>query len=159
MKPWIKRAGIGIFGAIALFGGLAAWAHSHERGHSWRGMSNLSDAESQAREDKFVDRAAGKLNLDAAQKAKLSAVALALREQRKALIPAGSAPRADMQSLVAGPTFDRAKAAAMVEAKLGAVSLKSPAVLAAAADFYDSLKPEQQAQVRDFMSRRRGHHG
>ncbi len=26
------------------------------------------------------------------------------------------------------------------------------------ADFYDSLKPEQQAKVREFMARR-GHHG
>jgi hypothetical protein len=32
-------------------------------------------------------------------------------------------------------------------------------VIAAMADFYDSLKPEQQAKVREFMARRGGRHG
>jgi protein CpxP len=35
------------------------------------------------------------------------------------------------------------------------VQAQGPGVISALADFYDSLKPEQQAQVREFMSRRR----
>ena len=65
-------------------------------------------------------------------------------------------PRAEVQSLVAGATFDRAKAKALVDAKTGAIQARSPEVIAAAADFYDSLKPEQQAKVREFMAARRG---
>ena len=81
-----------------------------------------------------------------------------LREQRNALVGNTSDPRAEMASLVAGPTFDRAKAKSLVEAKTGAITSKSPEVIAAMADFYDSLKPEQQAKVREFMAKR-GHRG
>jgi periplasmic protein CpxP/Spy len=31
---------------------------------------------------------------------------------------------------------------------------KSPELIAAAGEFYDSLKPEQQQKVRDFMAKR-----
>ena len=64
--------------------------------------------------------------------------------------------RAEMQALVTGTTFDRARAQALVEAKTNAVRTKSPEVIAAMADFYDSLKPEQQQKVREFMAKRRG---
>ena len=43
-----------------------------------------------------------------------------------------------------------------VDAKTGVLRSKSPEVIAAAADFYDSLRPEQQQQVREFMNKRRG---
>jgi len=62
-----------------------------------------------------------------------------------------------VQSLVAGPTFDRVKAKAFVDAKTSAIQTKSPELIAAFGDFYDSLKPEQQQKVREFMSR--GRHG
>jgi periplasmic protein CpxP/Spy len=70
---------------------------------------------------------------------------------------AGGNPRDEVQSLVAGTSFDRAKAKALVDAKTGAISAKSPELIAAFGDFYDSLRPEQQAKVREFMSR--GRHG
>ena len=41
----------------------------------------------------------------------------------------------------------------MVEAKTRALQDKSPAVISAAGDFFDSLKPEQQQKVRDFMAK------
>ena len=65
--------------------------------------------------------------------------------------------RADVQSLVAGNTFDRAKAKALIDAKTAAVQSKSPELIAAVGDFYDSLRPEQQQKVREFMQR--GRHG
>ena len=43
-----------------------------------------------------------------------------------------------------------------VEKASTALTTRSPAVIAAFADFYDSLKPQQQAQVREAMERRRG---
>ena len=155
MKTWIKRTLIGLFGATALFGGLAAWAHNHH-GHGWRAMSEEDAAQMKTR---TVDRIGSKLDLDAAQKAKLGVLADALRLQRNALVGTTGNPRADTQGLIAGSTFDRDKAKALIDAKVGAVSTQSPAVVAAMADFYDSLKPEQQAKVRDFLaSRGRGGH-
>ena len=55
---------------------------------------------------------------------------------------------------MADPSSDRAKAKNLVEAKTGAITTQSPEVIAAMADLYDSLKPEQQAKVREFMASR-----
>lgn len=153
MKSWIRRTLIGVFGASVLFGGLAACSHRGHHGYGWQGISDEDAAKMKAR---MVDKVGSRLDLDEAQKAKLGALADQLRAQRQALV-AGSDPRADIQSLVAGNTFDRAKARAFVDAKTGAIQSKSPELIAALGDFYDSLKPEQQQKVRDFMSR--GRHG
>ena len=154
MKTWLKRTLIGVFGASVLFGGLAACSHRHD------GNWQMSEADSAKWREKMLDRVSGELKLDEAQKAKLGVLADTVRAQRQALMPTGvPAVREDLQSLVAGERFDRSKAQALVDAKTGAVREKSPAVIAAAADFYDSLKPEQQLKVREFMAKRRGGHG
>ena len=151
MKRWIKRTLVAIFGATALLGGLAAWAqHRH---HGWQAMTEQEAAEMKTR---MVDKIGSRLDLDTAQKAKLGTLADALREQRKALVGSTTDPRAEVQGLIAGNTFDRARASQLIEGKVAAVSTRSPAVVTALADFYDSLKPEQQAKVREFVARR-GH--
>ena len=150
MRPWIKRSLIGLFGATILVGGLSACGH--HPGGNWQ----VSEADSAKMRTRMLERAGKELSLDDAQKARLATLADKLGEQRKALMPQGSDPRADMQALVAGPKFDREKATAFVDVKTGAVKAKSPEVIAAAADFYDSLKPEQQLKVREFMAKRRG---
>jgi Spy/CpxP family protein refolding chaperone len=156
MKTWLKRTLFGVFGASLLIGGLAACSHRTHPGHGWQAMSEEDAAQMKAR---VVERVGAKLDLDEAQKAKLGVLADKLREQRNALV-AGGHPRDEIRSLVAGPTFDRAKAKALVDAKTGAVAAGSPAVIAAFGDFYDSLRPEQQEKVREFMVRgRRGWRG
>jgi len=152
MKPWLKRTLIGLFGAGILFGGLAACSHRYH-GHGWQAMSDEDAAKAKAR---MVERIGNKLDLDDAQKAKLGAVADQWRAQRQALRGATD-PRSEIRSLVAGPTFDRTKAKAFVDGKAQAIEAGAPALIAAVGDFYDSLKPEQQRKVREFMARgRRG---
>ena len=152
MKPWLKRTLIGVFGATVLLGGIAACSHRHH-GYGWQSMSDEDAAKYKAR---MVDRIGSRLDLDDAQKARLGAVADQLRAQRQALA-GGTDPRTEIQSLVAGNTFDRAKAKAFIDGKTQAIQARSPELIAALGDFYDSLKPEQQQKVRDFMSR--GRHG
>jgi periplasmic protein CpxP/Spy len=153
MKRWLKRTLIGFFGATVLFGSIAACSSRGHHGAGWQAMS----AEDAAKfKGKMIDRVSSRLDLDEAQKAKLGVLADKLREQRDALVATGADPRSELQAIVAGPTFDRAKAKTMVETKTGALNTKSPEVIAAAADFFDSLKPEQQAKVREFMNSRRG---
>ena len=154
MKRWIRHTLIAVFGATALFGGIAAWAQHRHQG--WQNMSEQDATEMKAR---MVDKVAKRLELDSAQKAKLDALADAMRAQHQALRAGSGDPRAEVQSLVAGNTFDRAKASTLIESKLAAVHTQSPAVVTAVGDFYDSLKPEQQAKVREFMTRRGHHHG
>jgi protein CpxP len=156
MRPWIKRTLIGVFGASLLFGGLAAFSHRHHHG-PWGG--NLTDAEQAKWRERMVDKASRKLDLDAAQKAKLALLAEALSTQRKALAAKGGEPRAELKAVLAGAQFDRSRAQALVDAKANAVREASPAVITAAADFYDSLKPEQQQKVRAVLERGGHHHG
>jgi protein CpxP len=157
MKTWIKRTLIGLAATATVLGGLAACGHNHHGyGHGWRTMSAEDATKMKTR---MVDKVGSKLDLDAAQKEKLGVLADKLREQRNALVEGSADPRQELQAMMAGSTFDRAKAKALIDSKLGAVGTKSPEVVAAMADFYDSLKPEQQAKVREFMAKGRGRHG
>jgi protein CpxP len=155
MKTWIKRTLFGLFGASIAVGGLTACGHHRYDGAGWQQMS----AEEQARvRNRVLDKVAARLDLNADQRARLGVLADKLREQRQALMAQGADPRAQVQQLVAGDKFDRAKAQALVSEKTAAISGKSPEVIAALGDFYDSLNPDQQAKVREFMQRRRGGH-
>ena len=150
MKFWIKKTLLGVLGATVLLGGLSACSgHRHGMG--------MTDADSAEFRTKMIERAGKKLDLNDGQKQKLGVLADKLREQRTALMGKTTDPRAEVQSLVAGATLDKAKAQALVEEKTSALRSKSPEVIAAAADFFDNLNSAQQQQVRDMMtSRRRG---
>ena len=104
----------------------------------------------------MVDKASKKLDLTEPQKQQLNVLADKLKQQRTALMGTGQDPRAEFQALLSGPKLDKSKAQAMLDEKTGAIKSKSPEVIAAAADFYDSLNPAQQQQIRDLLSRRRG---
>ena len=148
MRPWIKRTLYGLFGASLVLGVTAC---GHHRDGNWQ-MS----ADDQAKfRGKMIERVSGKLDLSAEQKAKLGVLADKLQEQRAALAT-GTSPRAEVQALVSGEKFDRTKAQALIAGKTAAVNNKSPEVIAAMGDFYDSLKPEQQSRVREFMQKRHG---
>lgn len=155
-KPWMKRSLIGLAAVGTLFGGMAAWAHHRHGGHfGWQTVSAEDAAKMKAR---VVEKVGRKLDLDDTQKAKLATLADQLREGRNAVVTSTPDPRAELRGLVAGATFDRSKASALVQAQVGAISTQSPALINAMADFYDSLKPDQQAKVREFMAQR-GRHG
>lgn len=149
MKTWIKRTLIAAVGVSVLLGGAAAFAHRHG---GWHAMSKGDITQAKTR---MVDKVAERMTLDATQKAKLGVLADQLLAQRTALM-AGGDPRTAMQALVAGPAFDRAGAQALLDAKADVVRAGAPAVIAAFGDFYDSLQPEQQTQLRELMNRR--HH-
>ncbi len=149
MKLWIKRTLAAALGVTLVIGSLSACSGGRHGG-------KMSEADMSEKQTKMVEYAGKKLDLNDAQKQRLSVLGDKLREQRTALMGKTTDPRAELQSLVAGTTLDKAKAQAMVEEKTGALRSKSPEVIAAAADFYDSLNPAQQQQVRDLMQRRRG---
>lgn len=150
MRPWLKRTLFGLFGATIIFGGLTACGHRHE------GRWQMSAEESAKFRGKMIERVSSKLELNEDQKQRLGVLADKLKEQRTALTGKTTDPRAEVQALVAGDKFDRARAQAIVGEKTAALSAKSPEVIAAAADFYDSLNSMQQQKVREFMQRRHG---
>lgn len=151
MKPWIKRTLFGLFGATIIIGSLTACGPRY--GHDGWNVS----AEDRARfRERMIERVSGKLELDEDQKKRLVVLADKLHEQRSAFAGQAGDTRAEVQSLVAGDKFDRARAQALVSGKVAAVTAGSPEVIAALADFYDGLTAAQQAKVREFMQHRRG---
>ena len=151
MKTSIKRTLFAVLGATLLAGSLSACSSGHGWRHGPRDEQSMTEMRG-----KMLERVGSKLNLDSAQKQKLDRLADTLQAQRKTFMGDAAKPREALQALVAGATFDRAGAQTLVDAKVRAVQAGSPEVIAAMGDFYDSLKPEQQTQVRDMMSKRHG---
>ncbi|MBS0453245.1 MAG: Spy/CpxP family protein refolding chaperone [Proteobacteria bacterium] len=148
MRPWFKRSLFGVAGLALVAASVGGCAYQH----GWHGNPDEFRA-------KMVERVSDKLELDAAQKQKLAVLAQKMQAQREAL-RAGNDPRSQFRQLFAGDKLDQAGAARLIDEKTAAVKSGSPEVIAAAADFFDNLRPDQQQKVRDFMDRRgRGHWG
>jgi len=145
----LKRTLIGAFAATLLVGGLSACGHRDKQYGA-----NMSAEQYAAKRDKMVDKAASKLDLNEDQKKRLVVLGDRLYEQRTALIGSTKDPRAELKSLVAGDKFDATKAQAIINEKTAALNTKSPEVVAALADFYNSLNTTQQQKVRDYMEGR-----
>ena len=90
-------------------------------------------------------------SLDAAQKEKLGALDDKLQAQRALLRGAGD-PCAAFKALFAGDRLDQAGAKKLLEEKTAARQTGNPEVIAAA-DFFNTLRPEQQQKGRDLMER------
>lgn len=152
MKTWIKRTLFGALGATLVVGGLTACGSrgEHRHGGGW------SEERITEMRGKAIEKVSEKLELNEAQKQKLGVLADEMLAQRKALRGDTANPRAEMQALIAGEKFDRTRAQTLLEQKTQAVQAGGPRVIAAMADFYDSLTPTQQAQVREKMEKRRG---
>jgi periplasmic protein CpxP/Spy len=151
MKSMIKKSLIGLVGTGVLLLGAAGCSHQSGGRH----MSDTSRTEFRG---KMIDKVAAKLELNEMQKQKLAVLATKMQEQRSAFMgdTAIGGPREQAKAVIAGTSFDKVRAQALIDGKTQAVKTKSPEVIAAAADFFDSLNPAQQQQVRDFMNRGRG---
>jgi Spy/CpxP family protein refolding chaperone len=165
-RPWMRRTLFGLLG-LGLAASLSACGHgpgaNPEMGGMGGGMEGMgmmhhghhgpaSEADMQKHHEHMIERISKQLDLDAAQKANLVKLGEAMQAQRKAMGGQPGGMPSEMQALVAGSHFDTAKAQAMVNDHTEAMRKGSPQVIAAAATFFDSLKPEQQAKVREFMA-------
>ncbi|MDP1655897.1 MAG: Spy/CpxP family protein refolding chaperone [Hylemonella sp.] len=150
MKPWIKRSLIALTSATVVLGGLTACGSRGDHARGW------SDERVTEMRGKAVEKISDKLELNAGQKAKLGVLADEMVASRKAMRGKSGDFRNDLQALIAVDKFDRTKAQQMLDQKTQALQGSGPKVLAAFGDFYDSLNPEQQKQVRERLERR-GH--
>lgn len=128
----------------------------------------MSEADQVKHRTRMLDRATKELQLDAAQQQRLGVLLDKMQARHQAMMgPAGGkSPQDQMQdkaqAVIAGDRFDRDAAQALVDERTQSLKAGSADIIAAAGDFFDSLKPEQQAKVRDFLKRnpggmRRGH--
>jgi Spy/CpxP family protein refolding chaperone len=150
MKTWIKRSLIGLTAATVVLGGLTACGGHRDHARGW------SDERITEVRGKAIDKIGSKLELSAEQKQKLGVLADEMIASRKAFRGEGADPRTELTALVAGDKFDRTKAQALLDQKLQVMQGNAPKMLSAFGDFYDSLNPEQQKQVRERMEKR-GH--
>ena len=153
MKTWLKRTLYGLFGATLIVGGISACSHRHHG----TGMAQWSAEDAAKWRERVIERASKELQLDVAQKQRLGALFDTMREQRNAFVGSTTNPRAELLALVSTEHFDKARAQALIDEKTNAIRAKSPETIRAMAGFYDSLNPEQQQKLRDFMSK--GRHG
>lgn len=129
----------------------------HHGGHA------MTDADRQQHRQRMVERATKELQLDAAQQQRLGALLDLWHAQRQAMMQAdqGKSPAEQMQALIAGDRLDRSAAQALADRRSDAMQKGSAGLIAAAGDFFDGLRPEQQVKVREFLARmgtRGGHH-
>lgn len=150
MKTWIKRSLIGLTAVTIVLTGLTACGSRGDHARGW------SDDRITEMRGKTIEKISDKLELNTDQKAKLGVLADEMIASRKAFMGNSADPRAEMKALVAGEKFDRTKAQAMLEQKTQVMQGNGPKMLSAFGDFYDSLTPAQQQQVRAKMDRR-GH--
>jgi periplasmic protein CpxP/Spy len=150
MKPWIKRSLMGLTAVTIALGSLTACGSRGDHARGW------SDERITEMRGKAVERIGSKLDLNAEQKQKLGVLADEMIASRKAFRGGAADPRADLLALVAGEKFDRSKAQALMDQKMQVMQGSGPKLLSAFGDFYDSLNPEQQKQVRERMEKR-GH--
>lgn len=148
MKTWIQRSLIGLAATTVVLAGLSACGSRGDHARGW------SDERITEMRGKAIEKFSDKLELNTDQTAKLGVLADEMVASRKAFKGNSSDPRADMKALVAGEKFDRAKAQALLDQKTQVVQGNGPKMLSALADFYDSLTPAQQQQVREKMDRR-----
>lgn len=149
MRLWLKRTIIGVFGTTLLAGGLAACLHQRH-GEGWN-AERVTEMRG-----RMVHRISGKLELNPAQQQKLGALADEVIASRAALRGSGGAPRSEFQAMMGADKFDRAQAQSLLDQKTQAAQSQGPKLIAAMADFYDSLDARQQQKLRDKMAHRGG---
>ncbi|MFH7044185.1 Spy/CpxP family protein refolding chaperone [Paucibacter sp. JuS9] len=123
--------------------------HANHHGFDHRHHGHAS----QSLEDR-VDQVASHLDLTTAQQRQLDELLSLAQRQRRglrtALSPAG------VQDLVASENFDRAAAREIFNARLDALRDAGPALIDAAADFFDGLDFDQQQALRFLLRSRLG---
>ena len=149
-KTWLKRTLLGVAVSTALLGTVAAYSEGVGFHHG-----PPTPEQMQQHEAMMLSHIGKKLNLDAAQAAKLKTLADTFMAQHTPPA-AGTDPHAAAQALIAGNTFDRAGAQQLLNKHIAKIQADAPALITAIGDFYDSLNATQQQQVRDLAAH---HHG
>lgn len=153
----IKRVLVGLTAVVLVtsaaaacgFRGPGPWGGHGPCGSHWRGEDTAQ------RRAYMVERVSQELSLNMGQRAKLEVLADQMEAQRQALWGEGHMA-ADLQQVIAGERFDRARAQGMVDQKVQAVQQHSPKVVDAMASFYDSLDAGQQRVMREKLKDRFG---
>lgn len=150
----LKKLAIIGTGTLLVIGSISACSHKYR------------DPEHRAQ--KMVEWVADDLELNEAQKDKLNILSKKMLTSRKQMREQFSSSRDEMKNMLSQPKLDEKKILRMVHKHTQAMNEQAPGIVAAMADFYNTLSPEQRTNLgkkMDGMHKRHGgrhhfgHHG
>jgi len=137
--------------AVLLVAGSSGVVYAFSRHGNW-GMSAGEKVE-------FVsERVTRKLDLDDVQRQKFVELAELVATTMQQVKPSREQRVGEIATLLQEPSFDQARALELIRQKTQLVNDQAPLLVAALANFVDSLNAGQKQQLQEFMQRHRGHH-
>jgi Spy/CpxP family protein refolding chaperone len=108
----------------------------------------------------MAQKVSKELELNDLQQTRLAELKDELLDLRTSLRSDREQMRTEVLAMLQQPTLDRNKANAMVSEQVATINSRSPMIIDAIANFYDSLDDAQRAELRDFIQRKIEHqHG
>jgi len=139
-----------IIAAVLLAAGSSGAVYAFSRHGDW-GMSAAEKVE-------FVSaRVTRNLQLDDAQQQRFSAMAELVATTLQQLRPMGEQHLGEISELLQQPSFNQARALELIQQKTQLVNDRAPSLIAALADFLDSLNAQQKQQLEEMLQHRHGH--
>ncbi len=142
----LNKRSIIIAGGVLMTLGLVACNHGMHYGTA------------EERGEWMVQKVTSELDLNQTQQVNLEAVKDEFLDMRKSMRNDREQTRGDLLAMLKQPTLDRDKANAIVAQYVEKVNIRSPAIVDAIGDFYDSLDDEQRAELSGFIEHKMEHH-
>jgi len=141
-----RRTLIYMTGGVLLTAGVVACNHGMHFGSA------------EERGEWMVQKVSKELELNETQQARLVEVKDEFLEARRTMRSDREQTRADVLAMLQQPTLDRDKANAIVSLHMTTISSRSPVIIDAIGNFYDSLENGQRAELREFIEHKMDHH-
>lgn len=141
-----KRTIIYITGGALLTLGVVACNHGMHYGSA------------EERGEWIVEKVSKELELNQVQQARLVEVKDEFLNIRMTMRSDREKTRTDVLAMLQQPTMDRDKANAIVGQHIETINARSPVIIDAIGNFYDSLDDAQRAELRGFLEHKMEHH-
>jgi len=140
-----------IITAVLLVAGSSGVVYAFGRHGDW-GMSADEKVE-------FVsERITRKLDLDATQRQKFIELAELVAATLQQVRPTAEQRFGEISALLQEPSLDQARALELIQQRTRLVNEQAPLLIAALANFLDSLNAGQKQQLQELLQHRHGHH-
>ena len=110
------------------------------------------------RGERMVQKVSEELELTETQQTRLTEVKNEFLEMRKTMRSDREQTKTDIQAMLQQPTFDRTMANSIVNQHIETIHSRSPVIIDAIGNFYDSLDDTQRAELREFIEDKMDHH-
>ena len=110
------------------------------------------------RGERMVQKVSDELELTETQQTRLTEVKNEFIELRKTMRSNREQTKTDLQAMLKQPTLDRTRANSIVNQHIETIHSRSPVIIDALGNFYDSLDDTQRAELREFIEDKMDHH-